>query len=300
MNCDELRDYYELYTLGIAEDPELSEIRAHLERDCPMCVPGVRGARELTTLIGATAPAVEAPARLRKRVLAIAGGRTASRWNWSPVWAAVAAGALIAAIVFNVRAHRASAELAQAAAELQRVQSESAAQTRELARLNEAYAILNQPEAKQVVFGGAAPQNTTCFASGWFRMANASFSRANSRVWAADSDCTRCSSAATCANSADARCARTLKTIAAIKAPAATAAHTGDQFQREAVRPPAMARTRFRSRAGASTAGAVAPIRVVNSRAPRTPGTHMGQSRSRCARISLSSGSSAMPSVYSS
>src|ERR1035438_4586884 len=95
MNCDELRDYYELYTLGIAEDPELSEIRAHLERDCPTCVPGVRGARELTTLIGATAPAVEAPARLRKRVLAIAGGRTASRWNWSPVWAAVAAGDLI-------------------------------------------------------------------------------------------------------------------------------------------------------------------------------------------------------------
>src|ERR1039458_2381876 len=79
MNCDELRDYYELYTLGIAEDPELSEIRAHLERDCPICVPGVRGARELTTLIGATAPAVEAPARLRKRVLAIAGGRTAPR-----------------------------------------------------------------------------------------------------------------------------------------------------------------------------------------------------------------------------
>src|ERR1039457_2975265 len=156
MNCDELRDYYELYTLGIAEDPELSEIRAHLERDCPICVPGVRGARELTTLIGATAPAVEAPARLRKRVLAIAGGRTASRWNWSPVWAAVAAGALIAAIVFNVRAHRASAELAQAAAELQRVQSESAAQTRVLARLNEAFAILNQPDAKQAVFGGAA------------------------------------------------------------------------------------------------------------------------------------------------
>jgi hypothetical protein len=158
MNCDELRDYYELYTLEIAEDPELSEIRAHLERACPTCVPGVRGARELTTLIGATAPAVEAPARLRKRVLAIAGGQAGSRWNWAPVWAAVAAGAMIAAIVFNIRVHRTYAELAQAATELTRVQSESAAQTRELARLNEAFAILNQPDAKQVVFGGAAPQ----------------------------------------------------------------------------------------------------------------------------------------------
>src|ERR1035441_1486172 len=132
MNCDELRDHYELYALGIAEDPERSEIRAHLDRNCSTCVPGVRGARELTTLIGATAPAVEAPARLRKRVLAIAGGRTASRWNWSPVWGAVEAGPSIAAIGFDFPRHRASAELAQAAAELQRVQSESGAQTREL------------------------------------------------------------------------------------------------------------------------------------------------------------------------
>jgi len=158
MNCDELRDHYELYALGIAEDPEASEIRAHLDRNCPTCVPGVRSARELLTLIGATAPAAEPPARLRKRVLAIAGPSKASLWNWSPVWAAVAAGALIAAVVFNVRAQRASAELAEAATELQRVQAESASQNRELARLNEAFAILNQPDAKQVIFGGGAPQ----------------------------------------------------------------------------------------------------------------------------------------------
>jgi hypothetical protein len=158
MNCDELRDSYELYTLGIAEDPELSEIRAHLERNCPICVPGVRGARELTALVGATLPAAEPPTRLRKRVLAIAAGQTGSRWNWSPVWAAVAAGAIIAAVVFNTRAHRAAAELAQAGAELTRVQSESAAQSRELTRLNEAFAILNQPNARQVIFGGGAPQ----------------------------------------------------------------------------------------------------------------------------------------------
>ena len=151
MNCDELRDDYELYTLGIADEPERSEIRAHLERDCPTCVPGVRGARELTTLIGATAPMVEPPARLRKRVLAIASGQTAPRLNWSRLWVAVAAGALIAAVVFSTRAQRASAEL-------QRVQAESAAQTRELARLNEAFAILNQPDARQVVFGGAPAQ----------------------------------------------------------------------------------------------------------------------------------------------
>jgi hypothetical protein len=46
-----------------------------------------------------------------------------------------------------------------------------------------------------------------------------------------------------------------LKTTAAIKAPAATAAHTGDQFNSGPVWPPAMASTRLRSRAGGSTAG---------------------------------------------
>jgi anti-sigma-K factor RskA len=158
MNCDELRDHYELFALGIAEDPELDEIRSHLARACPTCVPGVRGARQLITLIGATAPEVEPPARLRNRVLAAVGGRPSGRLNWSPVWAAVAAGAVIAAVVFNVREQRTSGELAQAAAELQRVQAESVAQTRELARLNEAFAILNQPDVKQVIFGSGAPQ----------------------------------------------------------------------------------------------------------------------------------------------
>ena len=151
MSCDELRESYELYALGIAEEPDRGEIRAHLERDCPTCVPGVRGARELTSLIGATAPAVEPPARLRKRVLAIAGGQTDPLLKWSRLWMAVAAGALIAAVVFSTRAQHTSEEL-------QRVQAESAAQTRELARLSEAFAILNQPDARQVVFGGAAPQ----------------------------------------------------------------------------------------------------------------------------------------------
>ncbi len=151
MTCDELRDHYELYALGIAEDPERTEIRAHLDRQCPTCVPGVRSARQLITLVGATAPDAQPPARLRKRVLAVTGQETASRWSWTPVWLALAAAALIAAVVFNSREHEAAAELA-------RLRSESAAQTRELARLNQAMAILNEPDAKQVVFGGAAPQ----------------------------------------------------------------------------------------------------------------------------------------------
>ncbi len=74
MTCDELRDHYELYAMGLAEEPEASEIRAHLERDCPTCVPGVRRARELMALLGAAAPPAEPSARLRQRVLGGGGG----------------------------------------------------------------------------------------------------------------------------------------------------------------------------------------------------------------------------------
>ena len=54
MNCDELRDHYELYALGIAEDPEPAKSARTSNQDCPICVPGVRNARQLINLIGAT------------------------------------------------------------------------------------------------------------------------------------------------------------------------------------------------------------------------------------------------------
>ncbi len=106
MNCDELRDHYELYTMGLAEEPEASEIRAHLERDCPTCVPGVRRARELMALLGAAAPPAEPSARLRQRVLAAVAEQPARRWSWAPVWIAVAAAAVVAALFFNTRRQR--------------------------------------------------------------------------------------------------------------------------------------------------------------------------------------------------
>src|SRR5581483_5899052 len=84
---------------------------------------------------------------------------------WSPVWGTIAAVAFLAAVILGVREREAAAGLGRMrsaasaqAGELARLQSEAARQTQELARLNEALAILNAPDAKQVVFGGAAPQ----------------------------------------------------------------------------------------------------------------------------------------------
>jgi len=150
MSCDDLRDSYELYALGVLEEPESGEIRAHLERGCPACQSGVRGARQSMALLGATAPPMPPPARLGLRVRAAVAGGRGIRWSWAPAWAAVATAAVVAALVFHAREQHAADELARA-------QAHSAAHTRELARLNRALDILNQPDARQVVFG-AGPQ----------------------------------------------------------------------------------------------------------------------------------------------
>ena len=42
MSCEELREHYELYALGLAEEPERTEIHAHLDRRCTACERGVR------------------------------------------------------------------------------------------------------------------------------------------------------------------------------------------------------------------------------------------------------------------
>jgi anti-sigma-K factor RskA len=151
MTCDELREDYGLYVLGVLEEPERSEIRAHLARGCQSCLAGVRSARELLTLMGTTAPPAQPPARLRRRVLATVAGEAPPRSIWAPAWAAVAAAALIAVIFLNTRAQHAAVELARARAQ-------STRQTQELVRLHAALAIVRAPEARQVVFGQGAPQ----------------------------------------------------------------------------------------------------------------------------------------------
>src|ERR1039458_8737855 len=75
MSCEELLEHYELYALGLAEEPERSEIRAHLDRRCAACECGFRQALGLVAALSAAAPAAAPPARLRSRLLASVGIR---------------------------------------------------------------------------------------------------------------------------------------------------------------------------------------------------------------------------------
>ena len=107
MNCNELSGQYELYALGVLEEPELSELHAHLGRNCEVCAPAVRRAAAQVSMFANLAPPADLPMNLRGRVLASVGIVPRFRWNWMQTWATVAAAVVVALFwVEHVRRER--------------------------------------------------------------------------------------------------------------------------------------------------------------------------------------------------
>lgn len=145
MNHDELQDTYELYALGIAGEPERSEIREHVGRGCEVCMTQLRRARELTALLGASADAAAPSPKLRRRILASVGVEE-RRFGWAPFLAAATLLALFAAVYFGGRERQFAQETVLLREQLRR-------QTIEVTRLNEAFAILGGPDTIEAGFG---------------------------------------------------------------------------------------------------------------------------------------------------
>jgi len=149
MNHTELQDHYELYALGLAEEPERDEIRAHLDRGCEVCMAEMRRARELVTLLGGSAvPAAPSP-KLRRRILASVGVEHRG-FGWTPLFAGASALLLGAALYFGGRE-------ADFAREVERLTAQSRSQIIELTRLNEAFALMNGADTTVTSFGEKKP-----------------------------------------------------------------------------------------------------------------------------------------------
>lgn len=157
MTCEELRDSYELYAMGVLEDPEREEIRAHLGRGCPACTAGLRQARETVALLVENVPPLAPSPRLRKRILASVGVER-SRWWLTPMWVGLSTICFMAAVYFYGRQDSLGVEIARVRDEYRRQTVELTRRSSDLARLNEALALLNQAETRQVTFGAGAPQ----------------------------------------------------------------------------------------------------------------------------------------------
>jgi len=154
MNCQELQDHYELFALGIAEEPERSEIRAHLDRDCEACMAGVKRALELAAMIGGSSQQSEPSRQLRRRILASAGVEQFG-FRWRPLWIAATAMSLVVAVYLAIDVRREAADTRQLRAEM--AQQANAART-EAARIAAAFAILQGPETKEASFGDTRPK----------------------------------------------------------------------------------------------------------------------------------------------
>jgi Anti-sigma-K factor rskA len=151
MNCEELRDHYDLYSLDIAEEPVRGEIRAHLDRGCAVCMAGVKRSLEITTLMGAAANQAQPSPKLRRRILASVGSYD-RRSSWLPAWAvALAMAALLVAVYFAVSGRRYSQEAAH-------LRDQMRNETAQMARLAQAFAIVSGPRTTEVSFGGAQPR----------------------------------------------------------------------------------------------------------------------------------------------
>jgi anti-sigma-K factor RskA len=151
MNCDQLREHYEMYAIGLADEPERSEIREHLNRGCEVCMAELKRARELAAIIEGSAPLAEPSPKLRRRILASAGVEPRRLGWWAPFWAVAAVCAMFAAAFFSSRER-------DLAGQLLRTREQAREQTIEVTRLTEALAILNGPDTTEASFGGSQPQ----------------------------------------------------------------------------------------------------------------------------------------------
>jgi anti-sigma-K factor RskA len=147
MTCENLRDSYELYALGVLEDEEKREIEEHLGRHCAGCEQYLKEALGVNALMLSQAPEVIPPSRLRRRVLSSVGHQRAG-WEW--IAALAAACSLIVALWLSLEKRITDRELAN-----MRVTLQQAAADRD--RLAQAFTFLNQPETRQVNFGQGQP-----------------------------------------------------------------------------------------------------------------------------------------------
>lgn len=135
MTCEELRDEYGAYSLGIAEDPERANIAEHLARNCPECVRGVRSAMAIVTAMSGTVPSVEPPGHLRARVIGMVERETKpSFFGFILPWAVTAAMAIVLLAVVIARRQPSP----------------------DTAKLEQALAILNDLTVREVTFGETA------------------------------------------------------------------------------------------------------------------------------------------------
>jgi anti-sigma-K factor RskA len=132
MTCEELRQDYTAYALGVAGEPERTGIEEHLQERCPNCLPGVASALATVTAMSGAVKIVEPPKRLRRRI--IASVTREPKRSWASVFLpwAITAALSVALVAIGISGRR---------------------QIADTAKLQQALSILNDPATRDVTFG---------------------------------------------------------------------------------------------------------------------------------------------------
>jgi Anti-sigma-K factor rskA len=132
MTCDELSPDYTAFALGIAGEPEQSEIAEHLASHCPNCTPGVASALATVTAMSGAVKIVDPPKNLRRRVISLVEREPKrSRLSIFLPWGITAA-LSVALLSIGLSGRR---------------------QIGDTARLRQALTILNDPATRDITFG---------------------------------------------------------------------------------------------------------------------------------------------------
>jgi hypothetical protein len=155
MTCEELKESFELYALGVLDGGEKDEMDAHLERGCEACGKNLNDALAMNAILLSLAPEAAPPARLKRRIVASVGVERA-QWGWAALLAAACL--MVIAVWLSVQERRRVGELADARQLILQISGERD-------RMQQALSFLNQPETQQVGFGKgqAAPPRGNVF-----------------------------------------------------------------------------------------------------------------------------------------
>jgi anti-sigma-K factor RskA len=139
MTCEQLSADYTAYALGILDEAESAAIREHIASHCPNCTAGVSQSLALAGSLSGSVVLSEPPARLRRRILGMVDAQPAGSW-WTRVLPWALSGMLAAALLV---------------ATLNTRQPDTTVAERNLAKLQQALYILNDPETRDASFGAA-------------------------------------------------------------------------------------------------------------------------------------------------
>lgn len=149
MICDDFREEFELYALGLAEPETQTAMREHLGSGCERCNRELQRALAMNAQILAAGEFPAPPARIRQRVLDTLSPRKQRQWL---AWLAPALAVASLAVAFVYRS-----ELGTARNQLAALRHENESLTATAQRMERVLAVISA-EGTQVVPAGVRPQ----------------------------------------------------------------------------------------------------------------------------------------------